>query len=163
ALLTSLLEGSLGADDTLRKQIMARTGGVPYFLVSCAEALRVSAQEGRPVQDVPWNVAQSIGQRVAALPPDLRELLGVAAVVGQEAPGALLLTLAAQPQAETVAALEALDRARLLVEGTEARYQFPHDLIREVVLSELSAVRRAGLHQLVAAALEQMPEGRREG
>ncbi len=163
ALLQSMLAARANADAALRAHLLRRTGGVPYFLVSCAEALRVSTQEGRPAQDVPWNVAQSIGQRVAALSPAAHELLGVAAVVGREVPGALLLALTGQPTAETVTALEALDRARLLVEGAEATYQFPHDLIREVVLSELSAVRRARLHQRVAEALEQMPERRREG
>src|SRR5262249_6724661 len=59
--------------------------------------------------------------------------------------------------------LEALDRARLLVEGTQARYQFPHDLVREVVLADLSAARRASVHQRVAEALEQLSPRRREG
>src|SRR5262249_41992983 len=35
------------------------------------------------------------------------------------------------------------------------RHQFPHDLIREVVLADLSAARRALLHEQVAQALEQ--------
>jgi tetratricopeptide (TPR) repeat protein len=100
---------------------------------------------------------------VAALPTAAHELLCMAAVVGREAPGELLLALSARPRAETVAALEALDRARLLVESAQARYQFPHDLVREVVLAELSAVRRAGVHGRVAEALEQVPERKREG
>jgi tetratricopeptide (TPR) repeat protein/transcriptional regulator with XRE-family HTH domain len=161
-LLQSLLAGREEADETLRERLIVRTGGVPYFLVSCAESLRAGVEVRSPVPDVPWNVAQSIGQRVAALPPAAHELLGAAAVVGREAPGALLLALAGQPTAETVTALEALDRARLLVEGAEGRYQFPHDLIREAVLSELSAVRRASLHGHVAAALEQGPARRLE-
>jgi tetratricopeptide (TPR) repeat protein/transcriptional regulator with XRE-family HTH domain len=163
ALLQSMLAARANADAALRAHLLRRTGGVPYFLVSCAEALRVSTQEGRPAEALPWNVAQSIGQRVAALPAAAHELLGVATVVGRETPDALLLALAGQPTAETVTALEALDRARLLIEGAEASYQFPHDLIREVVLSELSAVRRARVHQQVAAVLEQMPERQREG
>jgi tetratricopeptide (TPR) repeat protein/transcriptional regulator with XRE-family HTH domain len=162
-LLQSMLSGREDEDETLREQLLRRTGGMPYFLVSCAEALRVSALEGRPVEALPWNVTQSIGQRVAALPQTAQELLGVAAVVGREVPGALLLALADQSQAETVTALEALDRARLLVGGAQARYQFPHDLVREVVMSDLSAVRRARVHGRVAAALEQVPERRREG
>jgi tetratricopeptide (TPR) repeat protein len=50
-----------------------------------------------------------------------------------------------------------LHRARLLVEAGEVGYQFPHDLIREVVLADLSAVRRRQWHRWVAEALEQAP------
>jgi tetratricopeptide (TPR) repeat protein/transcriptional regulator with XRE-family HTH domain len=163
ALLQSILAAREEAAETLREQLLTRTGGIPYFLVSCAEALRVSAEEGRAAEALPWNVAQSIGQRIAALPPTAQEILGVAAVVGREVPRALLLAQAGQPTAEMVTALEALDRSRLLVESAGARYQFPHDLVREVVLSELSAVRRARLHQQVATALSQVPARRREG
>ncbi len=162
-LLQSLLAARERADEALHEHLLRRTGGVPYFLVSCAEALRSDAQVRRPAETLPWNVAQSIRQRVAALPPAAQELLGVASVVGREVPGALLLALASQPKAETVTALEALDRARVLVEGAEARYQFPHDLIREVVLADLSAVRRRHWHAQVAEALSQVPERRRAG
>src|SRR5579859_1959563 len=155
ALLQSVMDTREDGDATLRAQVVARTGGVPYFLVSCAQALRISQQEGGPAPEVPWNVTQSIRQRVAALPETAQDLLGAAAVVGREMPGALLLIVAAQPPAVAVAALEELDRARLLVEGTQARYQFPHDLIREVVLNDLSALRRRQWHAQVAGVLEQ--------
>src|SRR5262249_9524187 len=140
----SLLEAVLGeeGEQGLLDLLARRTGGVPYFLVSCAQGLRTQTREGSPPPEVPWNVMQSIRQRVAALPQTAQVLLGAAAVVGREAPSALLLEVAAQPTEEGISALEELDRARLLVEGSEAHYQFPHDLIREVVLSDLSAVRQ---------------------
>jgi tetratricopeptide (TPR) repeat protein/transcriptional regulator with XRE-family HTH domain len=162
-LLQGLLEGQANADASLREHLLRRTGGLPYFLVSCAQALREDALKGRAAEALPWNVAQSIRQRIGALPPAAQELLCVAAVVGREAPGTLLLALASKPTAETVTTIEALDRARLLIEGAEARYQFPHDLIREVVLSDLSAMRRAHVHQRVAEALEQVPARQQEG
>jgi tetratricopeptide (TPR) repeat protein/transcriptional regulator with XRE-family HTH domain len=163
ALLQSLLAARVKADAALCEQLRSRTGGVPYFLVSCADALRGSAEVRHSAEALPWTVAQSIGQRVAALSETAHELLCVAAVVGREVPGALLLSLVGQPKAETLTALEALDRARLLVESPEARYQFPHDLVREVVLAELSAMRRRHWHAQVAAALSQVPERRRVG
>jgi tetratricopeptide (TPR) repeat protein/transcriptional regulator with XRE-family HTH domain len=139
------------------EQVLVRTGGVPYFLVSCAQALRPGAPAGRPTAALPWNVAESIRQRVGALPAVAQDVLGVAAVVGREAPGSLLLRLAKEPKEDVLAGLEALDQARLLTEGENALYQFPHDLIREVVLSDLSILRRRLWHGAIAAALEQMP------
>ena len=82
------------------------------------------------------------------------------AIVGRSAPSPLLLKIAAafgmQPQS-VIEALEAATRVRLLVEAGAQDYHFPHDLVREVVLADLSVARRASLHQQVAEALEQGP------
>jgi tetratricopeptide (TPR) repeat protein len=103
---------------------------------------------------VPWTVAQSIRQRVAALPGTAQELIGGAAVIGRKVSGGLLQALALQPERETLVALEAVCQARLLEEREEG-YQFPHDLVREVILADLSAARRRLLHRMAAEALEQ--------
>jgi tetratricopeptide (TPR) repeat protein len=64
---------------------------------------------------------------------------------------------------ETLAALEAACQARLLVEEGTVAYVFPHDLIHGVLLADLSAARRAALHQQMAEALAELPERLREG
>jgi predicted ATPase/DNA-binding XRE family transcriptional regulator len=165
-LLTSLLDNSAGADSAhagQMAQIVERTGGVPLFLVSCAQALRQHTLAGAATQaqdEVPWTVAQSIRQRVAMLPEGARELLGAAAVIGRTIRGALVQAVANRPEREVVAALEATCQARLLLEteaGEDYTYTFAHDLIREVLLADLSAARRRLLHRLVAEALEQRP------
>jgi predicted ATPase len=92
---------------------------------------------------------------VAALPEAGRELLGAAAVIGHSMPGALLFALALQPEREALAALEGICQARLLLEHAAGEYTFAHDLIREVILGDLSVGRRRLLHRLVAQALEQ--------
>jgi len=152
-----LLHRVLGADEgvasAVREQVVARTGGVPFFLVSCAQALRMGVLE-----EVPWHVAESIRQRIALASPAAREVLGTAAIVGRSVPRWLLLKVAralGQERRSVIEALEVTGQARLLVEAGEEDYQFPHDLIREVVLADLSAARRASLHQQVAEALEQ--------
>ncbi|HEU5368872.1 MAG TPA: AAA family ATPase, partial [Ktedonobacterales bacterium] len=156
----------------LVEQMLRRAGGVPYFLVSCAQELRASGPQAPAVAGaaqgytddaesaIPWSVAESIRQRVALLPEAAQYLLGAAAVVGREVDRALLLTLAAPlewGQREILAALDLICQARLLVEQGGERYAFAHDLIREVVGGDLSAARQAMLHQQVAEALEQQP------
>jgi predicted ATPase/DNA-binding XRE family transcriptional regulator len=109
ALLQRVLEGTPGADHTLRLQLIERAGGVPYFLVSCAEALRAGALEGG-ARSVPWNVAQSIRQRVALLPQAAQEVLLAAAIAGRSAPRLLLVNVThafGQSQREVLSALEA--------------------------------------------------------
>jgi predicted ATPase len=94
---------------------------------------------------------------VAVLPEAARALLGVAAVVGRTAPRSLLTTLLARPEAESLAAFDAVVGARLLDEVGAEEYQFMHDLIREVIEADLGAARRAALHRRVAEALEHGP------
>src|SRR5919109_309579 len=77
-LLDELLADREGADTALRDRVLERAGGVPFFLVSCAQGLH--QERGDAGQNtVPWDIVQSIRQRVAALPEGAGEVLGVAA------------------------------------------------------------------------------------
>ena len=154
-LIDRLLEETTGRAE-VREQVLQRTGGVPFFVVSCAQRLRHSADGGDEQEGVPWDVAQSVRQRVAMLPEEARDLLSVAAVAGRVVPRALLAATSARPDAEVVATLEAACQARVLEEEADA-YRFAHDLIREVVEADLSGARRTLLHRRIAAALEARP------
>jgi transcriptional regulator with XRE-family HTH domain len=161
-LLDSLLEatedeqGRPGPDRLWRERVVERAGGVPFFVVSQAQAARLGAEDG-PADAVPWDVAQGVRQRVAALPAVAREFLGVAAVVGREVPSALLSAVTAQGEEDVLTALDALRQARLLEETGARGYRFPHDLIRETVEADLGEARRSALHRRIAQALEQGP------
>jgi tetratricopeptide (TPR) repeat protein/transcriptional regulator with XRE-family HTH domain len=154
------LEGSV-REEAMTQRVLQRAGGVPYFLVSCAQGLRAGVQEGRTAQSeehLPWDVTESIRQRVAILPEKAQQFLGAAAVAGREVPRRLLLALAAQQgwgQPELLVALEAACQARLLLEQDSESYSFAHDLVREVVGGRLSGARRAALHRQIAEALEE--------
>ena len=143
------------ADPALREQVVSRAGGVPFFLVSCAQALRSGALGG---EAVPWDVAQSIRQRVAALPEVSHRLLDVAAVAGgREVSRAVLLEALAEPSEIALEAIEAACLARLLIETGTDTYGFAHDLIREGIAADLSAARRAAIHRRLAQAIERQP------
>jgi tetratricopeptide (TPR) repeat protein len=160
-LLDGLLEGSEdgrgqpGPHRLWRERVVERAGGVPFFVVSQAQAVRLGADEG-PADAVPWDVAQSVRQRVAMLSSGARDLLGVAAVAGRVAPRTLLLAVAAQAEREALAALRAACHARLLEEEGETAYRFTHDVIREVVEADLGAAQRVLLHRAIARTLEGM-------
>jgi tetratricopeptide (TPR) repeat protein/transcriptional regulator with XRE-family HTH domain len=152
-LLDQLLAGTQHNQPALRAQVAQRTGGVPFFLRSYALALE---EDSYMQAQVPWDLTQSIRQRIAALPMAARDVLGVAAVIGRMAPRLLLTMVATHPEQEVLAAVDAASRARLL-EEVEGAYRFTHDLIREVTEADLGAVRRAMLHRRIAEALEQGP------
>jgi predicted ATPase len=149
-LLDALLDESEDAGSVRREQILRRAGGVPFYLVSYARGLRT----GAPPAEVPWDVGQSIRQRVAVLPEGARAVLGLAAVAGRQTGGALLVATATVPEAEVLAALDLACRADLLEDAGAAGYRFEHDVIREVVEADLGTARRAALHRRIAESLE---------
>jgi tetratricopeptide (TPR) repeat protein/transcriptional regulator with XRE-family HTH domain len=156
-LLGNLLPADLAQDDALVEGMARRTGGVPFFLVSYAEALRTAGGSVAPAALVPWDVAQSVRQRLAHLAPPASDLLAALAVASAPLPLGMLYTLGAalgMDRAKVLAALHAACAARLLAPTGDAAYRFTHELIRDAVEAELSAPRRAQLHLMLAAALE---------
>ena len=158
-LLRAVLAGSedAGREEALIERVLERAGGVPFFLISCARALQTGALGIEAGTALPWDVQQTIRQRVAALTDAAQELLGVAAVIGRVIPAEVLVVASSRPEREMLVAVEASCQARLLIEEAET-YQFAHDLIREVVEADLSAMRRRSLHRQVALAWEQVSE-----
>jgi predicted ATPase/transcriptional regulator with XRE-family HTH domain len=157
-LLDALLADLADPEGRLRERVLQRTGGMPFFLISCAQGLRTQGT-GQGSAVVPWDVAQGVRQRAALLPQAGQEVLGVAAVVGRRALRALLVGVAGQLEEAVLAGLEAACRARLLLEEGDAAYTFAHDVIREVVEADLGMARRTVLHRKVAEALERDQAG----
>ncbi|HET7038184.1 MAG TPA: AAA family ATPase [Thermomicrobiaceae bacterium] len=157
-LLAAVLPAGDEVDARVREQVLQRAGGVPFFLISWASALRLGP--GEPDREaVPFDLGQSIRQRVAVLAPATRDVLRIAAVIGQEIERSLVQVASGRPVDEVAAALDEASRARLLLEQRGDRYQFAHDLIWEVVAAGEGAATRALLHRRVAEALEARPQG----
>lgn len=150
------------AQEGLISQLLERTGGIPFFLISCIRGLQTETstiEQNDGERNLPWDVKQTIRQRVAALPEAAQDLLGIAAVIGRAIQAELLLSVASATwsQRDILMALETACRARLLLEieiSGELAYRFAHDLIREVVESDLSVLRYRFLHTEVAVVLE---------
>ncbi len=157
ALLLSSIGGTGEMGQDVEDRLLQRAGGVPFFLVSGAQALRVGSTDVVNADGVSWDMAQGIRQRVAVLTGDTRDMLGVAAVAGREITHTLLAVATSRSNRDVVAGLEEARRARLLEETEEGAYRFAHDVIREVVEADLGAARRALLHRDIAEALEQTP------
>jgi tetratricopeptide (TPR) repeat protein/transcriptional regulator with XRE-family HTH domain len=145
----------------LKQQMVVWAGGVPYFLLSCAQAVSSSDFAGPDIASrVSWSVSESIRQRVGLLAAETQAVLDVACIIGRLVPRTLLLRVLAetgQPEQSVLAALDAACAARLLSEEGDSGYQFAHDLVREVLSADMSAARRAQLHRQVAEVLELGP------
>jgi tetratricopeptide (TPR) repeat protein len=107
---------------------------------------------------VPLSVRAMILARLTRLQPIARQLVQASAVLGNQATAKLLWQLA---EVELQAGVEGLEEAvgsGLLREeeagmGRPGSYRFTHDLIRDVVYTELGAARRHVLHQRALALL----------
>ncbi|HEX8036259.1 MAG TPA: AAA family ATPase [Ktedonobacterales bacterium] len=157
-LLNGVLQGTAAMDESVLLRVIERAGGVPFFLVSCAQGRQdgVLREGGR--EDVPWDIAETVRQRVALLSDAARDLLSVAAVVDRGIARATLVAVAMRQGRDEPAVLHGLDaacRARLLTEVGDEHYQFAHNLIRDVAWSDLGSAQRAMLHRQIAEVLEQ--------
>ena len=149
-------------------EIYAETEGNPFFveelfrylaeenrLYDAAGAFRSDLKVAEP--EVPQTVRLIVGRRLARLTDPTRTILGTAAVIGRSfAFEVLKVATAADGLLECV---EETEKAGLILSGVqspEARFEFAHELIRQTVISELSAGRRQRLHLEVAGAIEQV-------
>ena len=128
-----------------------RTGGNPLFIAESIRLFAAGAPPGMPLH----SIREVIGERLAPLPPDCRETLEVASVLGREFEYPPLAAALRVSPDRAVAALDPAVEARLVSpEGTRAgAYRFAHTLIRDAVEEQLSPSRRAQLHARVFAAL----------
>jgi len=158
-LLHALLDGASDVDAGLHAQMVRRTGGVPFFLISCIQGARAGVVDADGALALPWDLTHSLRQRVGALPAAARMLLDIAAVAGRRVNLTLLNAVGGLSESDVLAALGTACQARLLAEEAEG-YRFAHDVIREVVEADVGAGRRTMLHRDIAVALEATPGAR---
>lgn len=141
-----------------RERTLQRSAGIPLYEVCLAEGVRVGALDHTASENgASWEIAQTICQRIAALPPYVLTILQIVAVMEQTVPHSLLTLVAGQlgcRESEVAQALDTAYRARLLVADGDDGYAIAHDLIQDVVDTDIEPARRALLHLLIAEAIE---------
>ncbi len=109
--------------------------------------------------DVPQSLRLVIGRRLAWLSDQARKILGPAAVIGRSFTFELLEASTNLDADSLLDYVEEAEKAGLIYSTLgypEASFQFSHELIRQAVLSDLSAPRRQRLHLNVANAIERV-------
>jgi DNA-binding SARP family transcriptional activator len=154
---SALLAAQLGAvgDRGLAAAVHDRTGGNPFYVVELSRWMVGAHDLHLDRAPVPPSVRDVLRTRLARLPAETLEVLQLAAVLGREA--ALdVLEAAGTPAERAVTAMDTALAVGLVVEGdTPWSWRFSHALVQEVLLGDLSRLRRARLHGRVAQALEQ--------
>jgi class 3 adenylate cyclase/tetratricopeptide (TPR) repeat protein len=158
--------------EALAGLVHAGTEGNPFFIGQLLRHLTESGQLTRAggrwtatrsldQLGLPEGIREVIGRRLSRLPEGADRALGVAAVLGAEFDLALLERIEdAGTPADILNFLDAAVGARLLDEspGRPGRFVFGHALVRQTLLSELTAARCARLHRRAADALAAEPE-----
>src|SRR5262249_20308217 len=161
-----LLTALLGEDPTLeslRRTLIARTEGNPFFLEESVRTLvetqvLVGERGAYRIAKAPqaWQIpatAQAIlAARIDRLPPEDKRLLQAASVIGKDVPFALLQTIADSSEDDLRQALSHLQGAEFLYQASsfpELEYTFKHALTHEVTYGSVLLSRRRELHAQV--------------
>jgi tetratricopeptide (TPR) repeat protein len=166
-----LLVGLLGADaqlQPLRTLLIQRTEGNPFFIEESVRTLvetnvllgeRGQYRLASPLASVqvPSRVQSVIAARIDRLPPEHKQLLQMAAVIGKDVPYALLRAISETPESELRLGLTHLQSGEFLYETAlfpDLEYTFKHALTHEVAYSGMLQERRRAVHGRIAAAIE---------
>ena len=148
--------------DRLVAGVHEETEGNPLFLVEMVRLLEheggMGAHQAAGRRILPEGIREVIGRRLAHLPDQTAEVLGLAAVLGREFDVETLSVLAGSPTSKVVSVLEDALAVRIVtdVPGATGRLRFGHALIRDTLYDELPPARRLALHGLAGEALERV-------
>ncbi|MDG6109138.1 AAA family ATPase [Dactylosporangium aurantiacum] len=130
--------------------IVRRSDGNPFYAVELARLLGA----GEDADAVPAGVSDVVRHRVALLPGPAPTVLKVAAVAGRDLDLDLLVATSG-PDEEAV--LDAVDAGLLagLLDADGGRLRFAHALTQEALYAQVTPVRRARWHALIARELQR--------
>ncbi len=151
----------------LKRLIIERTGGNPFFIEEMVQAL---FDEGALLRNGMVKVTRSLSQlrlpptvqgilaaRIDRLSAEQKELLQTMAVIGRESPRALIGKMTAMAEAHLERMLAELRAAEFIYEQPapgDTEYVFKHALTQEVAYNSLLIERRKQLHERAGQALE---------
>jgi predicted ATPase len=168
-----LLTALVGSDprlEPIKRALVERTEGNPFFLEESVRALvetRVLAGDrgahhlatASPTIQVPATVQAVLAARIDRLPPEEKQLLQSAAVIGKDVSLALLLAITEQGEVSVRRDLSHLQAAEFLYERRllpDLEYTFKHALTHEVAYGSLLQDRRRALHARITEAIEAL-------
>lgn len=149
-------------------RVWSHTGGNPLFIESVLghlvahgvlyeEAGRWSTGGALGEMDVPEAVQDVVVGQLAALPPEDRSVLQVAALLSSAIDLDLLSATTGQLGLDAGPVVDRAHESGLLVdtEATPGCYRFAHEIVRAAVASSVPASRRVELHRLIARTMEE--------
>jgi class 3 adenylate cyclase/tetratricopeptide (TPR) repeat protein len=168
-MLTTLLGGDAAELAPIRRLIVERTEGNPFFMEEMVQALfeqGVLVRNGavklvKPLNEirVPPTMQAILASRIDRLPAAENELLQTLAVLGREFSSRLVKHVAGKSDDELERMLSALQLAEFIYEQPavgDVGYTFKHALTLEVAYNSVLAQRRRLLHERAGQAIETL-------
>jgi class 3 adenylate cyclase/predicted ATPase len=153
----------------LKRLIIEKTGGNPFFIEEMVQALfeqGVLARNGAVKIVKSMNrirlsatVHDVLASRIDRLPPNEKELLQTLAVIGAEFPVSLATAVTGLAQDDLTPVLTNLQLAEFIYERpalTDVAYTFKHALTHDVAYNSVLIERRKLLHERAGAAIETL-------
>jgi tetratricopeptide (TPR) repeat protein len=141
-------------DDSLIREIVARSDGVPLFVEELTKAVLDLGSLGPGA--VPLTLQDSLMARLDRL-GRAKDIAQIASVIGRQFSYTLLEAIAGASASELRNALGRLRASGLIFEAgadTETSYSFNHSLVQEAAYESLPRSRRLSLHKQIADYLE---------
>jgi len=145
-------------DDTLIREIVARSDGVPLFAEELTKAVLDLRSLGASA--VPLTLQDSLMARLDRLGA-AKDIAQIASVIGRQFSFALLEAVADASESDLRSALAGLRESGLIFEAEsegESTYSFNHSLVQEAAYESLSRSRRQSLHREIAHHLESQSD-----
>ena len=153
----------------LKRQIVERTEGTPFFMEEIVQALfeegvlqrNGSVKLAKPIGGfrIPTSVLAVLAARIDRLPVAEKEFLQTLAVMGRHFPCNLVERLTAKSHDESEQMLAQLQLGEFIYEQPtvgEVEYGFKHALTQEVAYNSLLTERRRALHERVGRTIEEL-------
>jgi class 3 adenylate cyclase/tetratricopeptide (TPR) repeat protein len=166
AVMIERVTGNKSLLESIRRDIIERTDGIPLFVEEMTKAVLEAQSEGAaesalanipsPSIGVPASLHASLMARLDRLGP-AKEVAQIGAAVGREFSHALLQAVVRKPEAELRSALDRLVTAGLLFrQGVppHATYLFKHALVQDAAYSTLLREPRRALHARIVETLD---------
>ncbi|MGE5139239.1 MAG: helix-turn-helix transcriptional regulator [Rudaea sp.] len=138
--------------------LMRLTEGNPFFVEEILKNLNQAGEFDK--LQIPRSIRDSVQHRVELLPESTREVLSLAAVVGERFDFELLQELTRMDEARLVQVLKELVSAQLLLEESADQFAFCHALTREAVYESLLKRERKVIHQTIGQTIERLAGAR---
>jgi tetratricopeptide (TPR) repeat protein len=168
-----LLSALLGPDaslDALKRVLITRTEGNPFFLEESVRSLvetgalvggRGACRVSGPIHatQVPVTVQAVLAARIDRLPFEDKRLLQSASVIGKDVPFVLLHAVGEESEDALRHRLAQLQAAEFIYETSlfpDLEYTFKHALTHEVAYGSMLSDRRRGLHARIVEAIERL-------
>ncbi len=141
------------------------TEGNPFFTEEILKSLLTTGDllyekdgwDRRAIVEVhiPRSIQDTVQRRMQRLSNDVREVISLAAVIGQRFDFTLLRDLTGRTEAELFQIIKSLIDAQLVVEVSSEQFAFRHALTRQAIYTNLLKREQTVLHQNIAEIIER--------